>query len=200
MVREIGGDFNLDDGTNTGLVTHWHSSQVGRGSDHTDPLGFLSKWGVSYEQFKLDLKTGKAFSGVAGNNSKPQQPTPKPNKPTTKDTADIAEFKKHGNQYYVSKTIRVDDIKYVNGQYQMVNYKLAGGKNYSWTNNGIPLAMVDNVTRGNVQPTQVGDLVKISVPYNAGTIDQYDNPSNGVGIVMGSYGMIWFNAKALLNL
>lgn len=118
------------------------------------------------------------------------KPTPKP----SKDTKSIKAFKNAGNQFVVTKTVRVDKIAYVNGQYQMISEKMAGGKNWNWTNNGIPLAMVDNVTRGNYKPTKVGDKVKISVPYNYGTIDVYDNESNGVCIYMGKYGPMWFNA------
>lgn len=60
--------------------------------------------------------------------------------------------------------------------------------------------MVDNVTRGNVAPTQIGDKVKIMVPYNYGKIDKYDVPSNGVGIKMGGTGMVWMNADTLYKL
>ena len=68
----------------------------------------------------------------------------------------------------------------------------------TWTANGIPLAMLDNVTRGNYSATRVGDQVKFMRGYNYGTIDRYDNASNGTGIVEGRYGMIWYNANSLL--
>ncbi|AIM63056.1 GH25 family lysozyme [Weissella ceti] len=151
------------------------------------------------------------FTGVAGmfdvnilytdfftGGQKTSKPTPKP-KPAN-DTKAIKAFKNAGNQFVVTKTVRVDNIAFVNGQYQMISEKLAGGKNWNWANNGIPLGMVDNVTRGNYKPTKVGDQVKISVPYNYGTIDAYHNASNGVGIIMGRYGLIWFNDDAMLAL
>jgi len=59
--------------------------------------------------------------------------------------------------------------------------------------------MVDNLTRGNYAPTQVGDKLKISIPYNYGTIDYYHVPSNGVGIIMGYYGPVWFSATTWWN-
>lgn len=128
-----------------------------------------------------------------------QKPKPAP-KPVQKDTAAIREFKKYNNVYYVTKTVRVDKIAYANGMWQMYSNELAGGKGGSWTNNGVPLAMVNNVTRGNVAPTKVGDKVKIMIPFNYGEIDKYHNASNGVGIYMSSYGIIWLNADTLLEL
>ncbi|MFL2020482.1 hypothetical protein [Weissella hellenica] len=59
--------------------------------------------------------------------------------------------------------------------------------------------MLDNLTRGNYASTRVGDTVKLMLGYNHGTIDRYDNSSNGAGIVEGRYGMIWYNAGSLLN-
>lgn len=206
LADEIGVSYDLDDGTNIGMVTHNHSSKVGRGSDHTDPLGFLAKWGVSYDQFKLDLKTGKAFSGAFNDKNikkpiaKPKaKPKPAP-KPVFKESKAIKEFKKHGNIYYATKTVRVDKVAYVHGMYQFYSNELAGGTNGTWLNNGVALSMVDNVTRGNVKPTQVGDKVKIMVPYNYGTIDKYDIPSKGVGIKMGHTGLVWMNADTLYKL
>lgn len=193
LADEINVTYDLDDGTHVGMVTHDHSSKSGRGSDHTDPIGFLARWGVSYDQFKLDLKTGKAFSGAFDTNNI-QKPNPKPQAPVVKDSAAIKEFKKHGNVYWVSKTVTVDKIEFVHGMWQVYSNELAGGKNGSWSLNGVPVGMVDNVTRGNYAPTRVGDKVKVSVPYNRGTIDKYHAASNGVGIEMGSYGIVWFNA------
>lgn len=204
LADEINVSYDLDDGTNIGIVSHKHSSEVGRGSDHIDPQLFLAEWGVSQDQFKLDLKTGKAFSG-AFDDSNVKKPAPKPNPapkpyPSAKDSAAIKAFKKYNHAYYVSKTVTVDKIAYVNGMWQMYSNELAGGKDGNWTANGVPLSMVDNTTRGNVLPTKVGDKVKVSVPFNYGTVDHYDAASNGVGIVMGSYGLIWFNADQLFKM
>lgn len=108
---------------------------------------------------------------------------------------------KAGNGGYVNtKSFKVDKIAYVNGMWQIINYTLAGGRDASWTYNGIPLAILSNVTRGNSKPTQVGDSVKFDPAYASGTIDKYDTATNGVGVIMGKYGMIWFNADAFNNL
>ncbi|MHC8464475.1 N-acetylmuramoyl-L-alanine amidase [Weissella tructae] len=133
---------------------------------------------------------------MAGKNVKPEY-QPKPQKPAK--TA-IEQFKLYGNQFTAYKTFRVDAMKKVNGIWQFVNYDLAGSKNVNWINNGIPLAIVDNITRGNQEATRVGDRVKFSHGYNKGTIDAYDVKSNGVGIDMGAYGRIWFNADGLMKL
>lgn len=118
--------------------------------------------------------------------------------PATSSSA-IQQFKNAGNHFTNTKTFKVDKIAKVNGIWQMINYNLAGGKDANWTNNGIPLDIVDNLTRG-MSPTQVGDVMKFSAGYDNGTIDKYDTATNGVGIVFGKYGIIWFNADAFIKL
>ena len=129
------------------------------------------------------------------------KPVTVPAKPVQRpqgQTSAIQKFKNAGNKFTAYKSFRVDKIAYVNGMWQVINYDMAGGKDANWTTNGIPLAMLDNITRGNSQPTRVGDQVKFMAGYNHGTIDRYDNGSNGTGIVEGRYGMIWYNANSLL--
>lgn len=111
----------------------------------------------------------------------------------------IDQFKDAGNRFTAYGTFKVDKIAYVNGMWQAINYDLAGGKDADWTANGIPLAILYNVTRVNFAPTKVGDTVKFMAGYDNGTIDAYDNGSNGAGIVEGSYGMVWYNAGELLK-
>lgn len=77
--------------------------------------------------------------------------------------------------------------------------KVSGNRGYK-DNNGIPLDILDNVTRGNQAATQVGDTLKFNSANNHGTIDAYDQDSNGVGITYGKYGMVWFNADAFIKL
>ena len=137
-------------------------------------------------------------------NSKPAKVTPaKPanvthTKPAPKGA--IGKFKANGNAFTAYNGFRADEIKQVNGIWQAINYGLAGGRNFSWTNNGIPLDILDNVTRGNQAATKVGDTLKFNGANNHGTIDQYDPASNGVGITYGKYGMVWFNADAFIKL
>ena len=111
----------------------------------------------------------------------------------------IDQFKNAGDRFTAYGTFRVDKIAYVNGIWQAINYDMAGGKDADWTSNGIPLVILDNVTRGNVAPTKVGDTVKFMAGYDNGTIDAYDGASNGAGIIEGNYGMVWYNAGELLK-
>nr|CCC56253.1 putative lysozyme M1 (1,4-beta-N-acetylmuramidase) [Weissella thailandensis fsh4-2] len=138
---------------------------------------------------------------TAGTDKDAVVPNVTPSKPAVKkpDTSAIKKFKNAGNKFTAYKSFRVDKIAYVNGMWQAINYDMAGGKDADWTMNGVPLAMLDNVTRGNYAATRVGDTVKFMRGYNYGTIDQYDNNSNGTGIKEGAYGMVWYNANALLN-
>ena len=195
MAKEAGiKDFTLDTPGTIGIKTHNYASATGHGSDHVDPLPFLAKWGVSYNKLKHDVKYGLG--------SEPTTPSKQPSsKPAPKHSSAIQQFKNAGNAFTASKSFRVDEVKQVNGIWQGISFKLAGSKSdWDWTLNGIPLDIVDNVTRGNSAPTRVGDQIKFMNGYNEGTIDKYDKKSNGVGIVMGGYGMIWFDANALLDL
>lgn len=127
-------------------------------------------------------------------------PQPTPDKPSTQDTSAIAQFKADGNEFTAYNSFKVDDIKYHNGIWQFASYQLNGSKDINWDDNGIPLACVDNLTRGNDADTQVGDTVKFNATYNHGTIDEYDNATNAIGIDTGGYGRIWYNADAFLKI
>lgn len=119
---------------------------------------------------------------------------------TAKNTSAIQAFKNASNEFTAYGKFRVDEVKNVNGIMQLINYGLAGGKNFSWTYNGIPWALVDNTSRSNSENVLVGDYVKFDSNNNNGTVDDYDNASNGVGITYGKYGIIWFDADAFIKL
>lgn len=128
------------------------------------------------------------------------QSQPIPTKPDQQASSAIQQFQLAGNKFTAYGTFKVDDIELHNGIWQFVSYQLNGGSDVNWDNNGIPLSVVDNVTRGNDADTQVGDTVKFSDAFNNGTIDDYDNATNAVGIDTGGYGRIWYNADAFLKL
>ncbi|MDF8374072.1 hypothetical protein G9401_00490 [Weissella paramesenteroides] len=153
----------------------------------------------SYGRFDASILYDNFFT--AGTDKNAVVPNVTPSKPVVNkpDTSAIKKFKNAGNRFTAYKSFRVDKIAYVNGMWQAINYDLAGGKDASWTANGIPLAILDNVTRGNYRATRVGDMLKFEAGYNYGTIDRYDNASNGAGIVEGRYGNVWYNADSLLN-
>lgn len=199
LARQAGIPITIDTPDISGIKTHNYASRTGHGSDHVDPIGFLEKWGVSYDQFKQDVLNGLS-EGSNGIVAPAPAPQPSPAQNTQPDTSSIQSFKNAGGAFTAYKPFRVDQIKQVNGIWQMINVGLAGGNDFNWTNNGIPLDIVDNVTRGNQLPTQVGDMVVFNQSYNHGTIDDYDNGSNAVGIKYGEYGEIWFNADAFIKL
>lgn len=153
----------------------------------------------SLGRFDASILYDNFFTG--GTDKDAVVPSVTPSKPVVNkpDTSDIKQFKNAGNRFTAYKSFRVDKIAFVNGMWQAINYDMAGGKDADWTTNAIPLAILDNVTRGNYRATRVGDQVKFKAGYNYGTIDQYDNNSNGAGIVEGRYGIIWYNANSLLN-
>lgn len=125
------------------------------------------------------------------------KPTPTQNQGTTSSA--IKQFKNANNQFTAYKPFKIDKIAFANGMWQGYDNEFAGGTNGSWTLNGLPLSMLDNLTRGNTAPTHVGDTMRIKTGFNYGTVDAYDTKSNGVGIIEGQYGMIWYDANALLN-
>ncbi|MBS0949056.1 glycoside hydrolase family protein [Weissella minor] len=153
-------------------------------------------------QFEAGLRRRRAAEVKLFNSGGTPQKPSQPNK--SQDSAAIAKFKKAGNGYKVTKAFRVDELKQINGMWQIVNYKLAGGKPVNWTNNGIPVAIVDKTDssgkKTSNQVLKVGDYAKFMPSYDNGKIDAYDTPTNGVGIVMGKYGMIWYNADEWLKL
>ena len=51
-------NYTLDTPNTAGIKTHNYASATGHGSDHTDPIAFLAKWGISYKQLKRDIKYG----------------------------------------------------------------------------------------------------------------------------------------------
>lgn len=149
----------------------------------------------------LDIDKLVAYARQEAGQSTPQAQQTSAPAPQPQTTNAIQAFKNNGNKFTAYKTFRVDEVKKVNGIWQVANYWLAGGKDgFDWTLNGIPWAILDNTTRGNAVNIQVGDMVKFDSNNNNGTIDKYDPASNGVGITFGKYGMIWFDADALLML
>lgn len=128
------------------------------------------------------------------------QSQPIPTEPDNQASSAIQQFQAAGNEFTAYGAFKVDDIELHNGIWQFVSYQLNGGSDVNWDDNGIPLDIVDNITRGNDAETQVGDTVKFNGTFNNGTIDDYDNATNAVGIDTGGYGRIWYNADAFLKL
>lgn len=125
--------------------------------------------------------------------------SPQP-KPDVQVSSAIKQFQDADDEFTAFNSFKVDAIKFHHGIWQFVNYQLSGGKDINWDDNGIPLSIVDNLTRGNDTDTQVGDTVKFESPFNEGRINEYDPETNAVGIDTGGYGRIWYNADAFLKI
>lgn len=58
LAKQAGIPLTLDTPDVSGIKTHNYASSTGHGSDHVDPIAFLAKWGVSYDQLKHDIENG----------------------------------------------------------------------------------------------------------------------------------------------
>lgn len=103
-----------------------------------------------------------------------------------------------GEYFKARPAYRVDEFEYVNGVEQVVNYELAGGKDFDWTNNGLGIASVDRVDKnGNKTADQridVGDYFRLhSDRIKVLDVDEATN-----GVAFGTrYGEIWASASTL---
>ncbi|MFJ7978997.1 hypothetical protein ACIQ1D_01625 [Lysinibacillus xylanilyticus] len=147
-----------------------------------------------FEVWRYDVSQPTAPSSNSSNNKSSSQ---------DKLNADaIAYFKKTMGVFSLAKSFRIDGIKIHQGIAQYINYDLCNGargksKSFGWTNNGIPFS----VSFKYGCQFKVGDMIN---PDIHGTIDEYDDKSEGVGVRLygldsRDYGVIWFNADALLN-
>lgn len=187
LAREAGiTDFTLDNGSIVGIKTHNYCSRTGHGSDHVDPLPLLQKWGVSYDKLKHDIKYGVGGSEPVSY-SKPVQATNK-----------VDQVLNVGDYFKAPKAIRVDELKKVNGIWQVVNYAFAGGKPINWTLNGIGVESVDKVdSKGNKTANQtlaVGDYFRLH--SDRIKVVANDPATNGVAFST-RYGNVWVSADTL---
>ena len=181
-----GGHVGVMKDANTFISTdYWTGGTAGTAVSEHNYNGYYANSRPSY--IEVWRYTGKEPNKAPAKHDKPK--------------GAIGQFMINGNQFTAFKPFTLDKIAFVNGMWQGISYKLAGSKtDWDWTLNGIPLAILDNKTRGNQADSHVGDKFTFMKGYNEGTIDEYDQKSNGVGIIMGGYGMIWFDANALLDL
>ncbi|QEL53351.1 lysin [Enterococcus phage phiNASRA1] len=159
MGKKFGIPMTLDQGGSLwekGVVSHqWVTDFVW--GDHTDPYGYLAKMGISKAQLAHDLA-----NGVSGNTA---TPTPKPDKP--KPTQPSKPSNKKRFNY------RVDGLEYVNGMWQIYNEHL-GKIDFNWTENGIPVEVVDKVNPATGQPTK-DQVLKVG--------DYFNFQENSTGVV-----------------
>lgn len=123
-------------------------------------------------------------------NSTPAQPVP--------STGAADQVLNVGEYFKARPAYRVDEFVYINGVEQVVNYELAGGKDFDWTNNGIGIDSVDKVDENGNKTTDqridVGDYFRLHsdrIP-----VKEVDEATNGVAFDT-RYGRIWVSAATL---
>ena len=119
LAKQAGIPLTLDTPDISGIKTHNYVSRIGHGSDHTDPIAFLSKWGVSYDQLKHDIENG--FNAQSAEN------------PTKKETENnfTEEIEMYlincidSKRWYVSTGV---DVRYIKTTRMLGNYGNQFGK------------------------------------------------------------------------
>lgn len=69
LANQAGIPYTIDTPDISGIKTHNYASATGHGSDHTDPIAFLAKWGISRNQLYKDLISGIDESKDADTNT-----------------------------------------------------------------------------------------------------------------------------------
>lgn len=103
-----------------------------------------------------------------------------------------------GEYFKAKPAYRVDDMKKVNGIWQVVNFSLAGGKLINWTLNGLGVESVDKVdSKGKKTSNQTlnkGDYFRL----HSDRIKVVDNDAASNGVALSTrYGNVWVDAKTL---
>ena len=70
LAKQAGIPVTVDTGELAGIKTHSYctNNQPSNGSDHVDPLPYLTKWGITLEQFRKDVAS--AISDDSNNSNK----------------------------------------------------------------------------------------------------------------------------------
>lgn len=194
LAQEAGiADFTLDTGDLAGIKTHNFASKTGHGSDHVDPLPFLAKWGVSYDQLKKDI--------AGGGSVKPTPVKSQSQQPAAKPANDVQYMKQFGYVVWNGKDFHVDDRGYINGMWQVISNELGGlqptptTSATEWTNNGVPMSAVD-WTDGTDQSSTNGTRFKFK--QDRMDIVDYDEPSNGIAVNINGF-PVWVDAGVARN-
>lgn len=101
-----------------------------------------------------------------------------------------------GEYFKARKAYRVDEMKFVNGVWQVVNYEFAGGKDFSWLYNGWGVASTDRVdAKGNITKDQELFVGAYFRPHS-NRIKVVDANDSGVALDT-RYGRVWVDASTL---
>lgn len=165
------------------IITHNFASRNGFGSSHVDPLAFLAKWGVSYEQFKNDIASGGSAYVAA------------------KPANDVEFMRQYGSVVWNGKHFHVDDRGYIAGVWQVISNELSGiganepHTNDIWVNNGVPMSGI-SWTDGTSASSTNGSEFRFDQDYMQ--IVDYDEQSNGIAVMVAGY-KVWVSATTAKN-
>lgn len=195
LAKEAGvTDFTLDTPGTSGIKTHNYASKTGHGSDHTDPLAFLARWGVSYEKLEHDIKNGFGSTTTTTTTT-----TTKP--ATSVAKSDVDKFRSTGVVKWNRKNFKANLVEKKNGIWQLISYELAanGKKSYTWLNNGVPLSVVTRTNNKDQSHFNSGDTFRFD--KDEMPIVAYDNASNGIKVRPAGNGSLdfWVDATVALN-
>lgn len=115
---------------------------------------------------------------------------------TGNDTNGLDQVLYVGDYFKARKAYRVDEMKFINGVWQVVNYELAGGTDFSWLYNGFAVDSTDKVDEnGNITQDQelfVGAYFRL----HSDRIKVVDANDSGVALDT-RYGRVWVDASTL---
>lgn len=103
-----------------------------------------------------------------------------------------------GDYFKAKPAYRVDDMKFVNGIWQVYSNELGGGSNKDWELNGLGVASVDKVDKNGKktasQTIKLGDYFRLH--SDRIKVVANDPATNGVALST-RYGDVWVDAKTL---
>lgn len=176
LAKEAGIPTTLDNGS-TGIISHAYATahQPNNFSDHVDPYPYLAKWGISKAQFASDLSKGFSQVNVAKAKAKPT----------------------------VKQVYQANDVKFVHGIYQIKCDYLVPTQ-FTWTENGIPVAMVNWVDKNGKNLTDGKDKDFKKGMYFTFAGDEAHITDTGEGgenygyywrkFIFGEFGEVWLSA------
>lgn len=103
-----------------------------------------------------------------------------------------------GEHFKAENHYRVDELKFADGIWQVINYTLAGGRDFNWKLNGLGVESVDKVDKNGKktkdQTLHVGDYFRL----HSDRIEVLDVDEATNAVSFGTrYGDVWANATTL---
>lgn len=179
----------MDSATNFISVDYWTGGQAKTAvSEHNWNDYYNTEVSNGLQYIEVWRYNGKSQAAQSTNNNAPKVPV----SGAVDQTLNVGEFFKARPAY------RVDEFVYTNGVEQVINYELAGGKDFDWVNNGLGIESVDKVDEhGNKTADQridVGDYFRL----HSDRIPVVDVDPATNGVAFGTrYGNIWASAATL---